>query len=98
MPEYINKIIYTKLPDLLWDPISKLLALVTSNISHGPCEENYIRAPYMVYREAHSPLACSKRFLKAFADHIIIYENGYPKYYYRNNGQIFTVRKPGAWN
>ena len=98
IPEYINEVIYTKLPDPLWDPIGELLALVTGNMSHGPCRDNYLRAPYIVHKDAYSPLACSKRFPKAFTDRTLIHEDSYPEYYYRNNRQIFIVRKPGAWD
>jgi len=98
MPKYVNKVMYTKLPDLLWNPIGELLALVTGNMSHGLYGKNHIQALYMVYRKAHSLLVCSKRFPKAFADCIIIHKNSYPKYYYRNNRQTFIVCKPGTWD
>jgi hypothetical protein len=94
-PEYIDEVVCTELPDPLWDPIGELLALVTGNISHGPYREDYIRAPYMVRKEAYSPLVCSKRFPKAFTDRTVINEDGYPEYRRRDNGQMFTVRKPG---
>jgi hypothetical protein len=64
-------------------------------MSYGPYREDYIRAPYMVRKEAYSPLVYSKRFPKAFTDRTVINENGYPEYRYRDNGQTFTVRKPG---
>jgi hypothetical protein len=85
IPEYIDKVVYTKLPDPLWDPIGKLLALVTGNIFYGPYREDYIQVLYMVRKEAYSPLVYSKRFPKAFTNRTVINENSYSEYYYRNN-------------
>jgi hypothetical protein len=95
IPECIDKVVCTELSDLLWDLTGKLLALVTGNISYGPYGKNYIRAPYMVRKEAYSPLVYSKRFPKAFTDRTVINEDGYPEYYCRDNRQTFTVCKPG---
>jgi hypothetical protein len=49
----------------------------------------------MVRQEPNRPLSCSKRFPKAFTDRTVIRDDGYPKYRHRDNGQTFTVRKPG---
>jgi hypothetical protein len=94
-PERVDEVVCAELPDPSWDPTGELLALVTGNMSHGPCGEDYVRAPCMVRKEAHSPLACSKRFPKAFTDRTVINEDSYPEYRRRDNGQTFTVRKPG---
>jgi hypothetical protein len=51
IPNLVNKIIYTKLPDLLWDSIGKLMAVITSQISHGPYSlNNNPKALYIVYK------------------------------------------------
>ena len=62
---------------------------------HGPCGEDYLQAPCMVRKHPHGPLICSKRFPKQFTDRTLIHEDGYPEYCHRDNGQTFTVRKPG---
>ncbi len=42
MPDQVDKVVYTKLPDLLWDPIGELLGLVTGYMSYRPCGEDYL--------------------------------------------------------
>jgi hypothetical protein len=84
----VDKVIYTELPDPLWDPIDKLTTIVTSQISYGPYSHIVRKTPVAL-------LIYQKRFPKAFAAITIIYKDGYPEYRYRNNGYIFTVRKPG---
>jgi hypothetical protein len=95
-PDLVNEVICAELPDPLWDPIGKLITIVTSQISHGPCGlEDNPKALYIVRKTPIAPLACQKRFPKVFAAIIIIRENRYPEYRYRDDGYIFTVRKPG---
>jgi hypothetical protein len=92
----VNKVVYTELPDPLWDPIGELTAVVTSQMSHGPYGlNNNPKAPYIVRYIPAALLAYQKRFPKVFMAIIIIYKNGYPEYRYRNNSRIFTVYKPG---
>jgi hypothetical protein len=80
-PNLVNKVICAELPDPLWDPIGKLMAVVTSQISHGPCGlNNNPKAPYMACSMPVAPLTCQKRFPKAFMAIIIICKNGYPEY------------------
>src|SRR6266849_140798 len=62
---------------------------------HGPGGEGYLRAPCMVRKRPTDPLLCAKRFPKAFADRTLIREDGYPEYRRREDGQTFTVPKPG---
>jgi hypothetical protein len=95
MPERVDEVVYAELPDPSWDPTGELRGLVTGHISHGPCGEDDLRAPYIVRKYTRSPLTYSKRFPKAFIDYIIIYEDSYPEYCRRDNRQIFTARKPG---
>jgi len=49
----------------------------------------------MVRKTLGAPLKCQKRFPKAFTATTIVREDGYPEYRRRDNGQTFTVRKPG---
>jgi hypothetical protein len=65
-------------------------------MSHGPCGlDGNPKAPYIVRKTPTAPLACQKRFPKAFTETTIIYEDGYPEYRRRDDGRTFTVRKPG---
>jgi hypothetical protein len=92
----VNEVVCTELPDPLWDPAGELTAIVTSQMSYRPYGlNNNPKAPYMVRKTPAAPLTCQKRFPKAFAATIIIRKDGYPEYRYRNDGRIFTVRKPG---
>jgi hypothetical protein len=96
IPDLVNEIICAELPDPLWDPTGELTAVVTSQMSHGPCGlNNNPKAPCIVRKTPIALLACQKRFPKAFAAIIIIREDRYPEYRYRDNGCMFTVRKPG---
>jgi hypothetical protein len=95
-PDLVNEVICTELPDPLWDPTGELTAVVTGQMSHGPYGlNNNPKALYIVRYMPAAPLACQKRFPKVFTAITIICKNGYPEYRYRNNGRIFTVRKPG---
>jgi hypothetical protein len=95
-PDLVNEVICAKLPDLSWDPTGELMAVVTSQMSHGPCGlDDNPKAPYMARSMPVALLACQKRFPKAFTATIIIRENRYPEYRRRDNGYTFTVRKPG---
>jgi hypothetical protein len=49
----------------------------------------------MVRKTPIAPLACQKKFPKAFAATTIIREDRYPEYRRRDDGRTFTVRKPG---
>jgi hypothetical protein len=65
-------------------------------MSYGPYGLNdNPKAPYIVRKTPAAPLVYQKRFPKAFAAITIICKDRYPEYRYRNNGRIFTVRKPG---
>jgi hypothetical protein len=94
-PKHINKVVYAEIPDPSWDPMGQLRALLTSYILHGLCGDDNPQAPYMVRKHINGPLICSKRFPKPFTDRTLIHKDGYPKYYRRDIGQVFTVRKPG---
>ena len=95
-PDLVDKVVCTELPDPLWDPAGELTAIVTSQMSYGPCGLNdNPKAPCMVRKTPAAPLACQKRFPKAFAATTIICEDGYPEYRRRDDGRTFTVRKPG---
>jgi hypothetical protein len=94
-PDRVDEVICAELPDPSWDPTGELLSFVTGHMSHGPCGEDYLRAPCMVRKYTTSPLACAKRFPKPFTDRTVIHEDGYPEYCRRDNGQTFTVPKPG---
>jgi hypothetical protein len=77
----VNEVICAELPDLLWDPMGKLMAVVTSQISHGPCGlNNNPKAPYIIHKMPIALLAYQKRFPKIFAVTIIICKNRYPEY------------------
>ncbi len=81
MPELVNEVVCAKLLDLLWDPISELTTVVTSQMSHRPCSlKNNPKALYMVYKTPTALLACYKRFPKAFTAITVICEDRYPKY------------------
>jgi hypothetical protein len=49
-------------------------------MSYSPCKEDHLQALCIVCKHARGPLACFKRFLKAFTDRTAIYEDGYLKY------------------
>jgi hypothetical protein len=95
-PDLVNEVICAELPDLSWDPTGELTAVVTGQMSYGPYGlDDNPKAPYIVRKTPIAPLACQKRFPKAFAAIIIIRKDGYPEYRYRDDGRTFTVRKPG---
>ena len=87
--------ICVELPDASWDPTGELTEVVTGQISHGPCGTDNLAAPCMVRKHPSSPLACQKRFLKAFSPITVLKEDGYPEYRRREDRRTFTVRKPG---
>jgi hypothetical protein len=81
IPDLVNKVICAELLDLLWDPIGKLITVVTSQISHGPCGlKDNPKALYMVRKMPIALLTYQKRFPKVFAAIIIIRKNRYPEY------------------
>jgi hypothetical protein len=94
-PDQVDEVVCAEIPDPSWDPTGELRTLVTAHMLHGPCGEDYLQAPCMVRKHPHGPLICSKRFPKQFTDRTLIHEDGYPEYCRRDNGQTFTVRKPG---
>ena len=95
-PNLVNEVICVELLDLLWDLTGELIAVVTSQISHGLYSlNNNPKAPYIARNIPIVLLACQKRFPKVFMAIIIIRENKYPEYRRRNNSRIFAVRKPG---
>jgi hypothetical protein len=80
-PDLVNKVICTKLPDLLWDPIGKLMAMITSQMFYGLYSlNNNPKALYMVCKIPIALLTYQKRFPKIFTAIIIIYKNRYPEY------------------
>ncbi len=96
MPKLVNKVVCAELPNLLWDLISELTAIMTSQISHRLYSlVNNPKAPYIVYKIPATLLICQKRFLKAFTETTIIRKDRYPEYYYQDNSQTFIVYKPG---
>jgi hypothetical protein len=95
-PEMVNEVICAELPDPSWDPTGELTDLVLSCMVHGPCGQDNPTAPCMVRKTAKGPLYCSKKFPKAFAEETTLKEGSYPTYRRRDNGQTFTVRKPGS--
>lgn len=95
-PERVDEVVCAEMPDPSWDPTGELRELQTSNMMHGPCGDEYPRAPCMVRQQPNAPLGCSKRFPKQFSERTLIHEDGYPEYRRRDDGQTFTVRKPGA--
>jgi hypothetical protein len=94
-PKRVDEVVCAEIPDPSWDPTGELRALVTGNMLHGPCGDDNPHTPCMVRQYPHGPLACSKRFPKPFTERTMINEDGYPEYCRRDNGQTFTVRKPG---
>ncbi len=97
MPELVNEVVCAKLLDREQDPISKLIAMVTSQMSHGLCGlEDNPKAPYIVHKTPTALLACQKRFPKAFTAITIVREDEYPEYQRQDNSQTFTVHKPGS--
>jgi hypothetical protein len=95
-PERVDEVVCAEVPDPSWDPTGELRTLVLANMTHGPCGEDNLQAPCMVRKSPSDPLTCSKRFPKDFRDRTMISEDGYPQYCRRDNGQTFTVPKPGC--
>jgi hypothetical protein len=81
IPDLVNKVICAELPDLLWDSIGKLIAIITGQMSYRPCGlNNNPKALYMVRKISIALLICQKRFPKVFVAIIIIYKDEYPEY------------------
>lgn len=95
-PDRIDEVICAELPDPAWDPMGELAEVVTTQMSHGPCGQDYPNSPCMRRRTPDSPLTCQKRFPKPFTEVTVVNEDGYPEYRRRDDGRTFTVRKPGA--
>jgi PIF1-like helicase/Helitron helicase-like domain at N-terminus len=94
--ERINEVVSAELPNETWDPTGQLRELVLSQMTHGPCGEDYTGSPCMIRKTPTSPLACSKNFPKEFTEETIVHEDRYPEYRRRNDGQTFMVPKPGS--
>jgi hypothetical protein len=81
LPKLVDEVVCTELLDREWDPSGELIAVVTSQMSHGPCGlEDNPNAPCMVHKTPTAPLACQKRFPKAFTATTIVHEDRYPEY------------------
>lgn len=82
MPKLVNKVVYIKLLDQEWNPMGELRAIITSQMSYGPCGlNNNPKALCIVRKTLIAPLACQKRYLKEFIEMTIIYKDGYSIYY-----------------
>jgi hypothetical protein len=91
--ERIDEVICAELPPESWGP--EFRAIVTGQMTHGPCGDDYLDAPCMARRFPMSPLCCQKNFPKPFAPVTVVHEDRYPEYRRRDTGDTFTVRKPG---
>ena len=83
--DQVDNIVSAQLPDQNQDPL--LYETITNCMLHGPCGADKPNAPCMVDGR------CSKHYPKAFNEHTIYGENGYPQYARPNNGR--TVEKNG---
>ena len=94
VPELIDEVICAELPDPIWDITGELTEVVVSTMTHGPCGDDYLRAPCMARKSLLAPLRCTKKFPKSFTATTIVNDEGYPEYRRRNDGRTFTVPKP----
>ena len=93
--ERVDEVVCAELPGRAAGPLAGLTDLVTAHMLHGPCGADKPDAPCMIRKHPGGPLTCSKRFPKPFTDQTVIHEDGYPEYCRRDDGQTFTVPKPG---
>lgn len=87
-PEAIDNIVCAEIPDKINDPY--LHSLVTSNMIHGPCGENYTSSVPVCMKDG----LCTKGFPKAFLNETEHGADSYPKYRRRspdNGGQSVTL-------
>lgn len=88
MPEQIDSIVCTEIPDPQNDPL--LFEIVKANMVHGPCGTLNLSSHYM--REGK----CTKRFLRQLLRETIKRNNGYPQYRRRAwQAGGFTVKRNG---
>ena len=80
-----------KLPRLENNPNSLLTSIIKSMIVHRLCSAYNLHAPCMVAKAAGYLLECLKCFPKRFSLVIVIYKDGYPKYYCYNNLQTICI-------
>jgi hypothetical protein len=90
-PERVNEVVSAELP---LEP--NLRMLVTSFMIHGLCGLDNLDSLCMQRRQPNDPLCCMKHFPKPFTEQTIITDDSYPDYRRRDDGQTFTVRKPGT--
>ena len=93
-PERIDEVICAELPPESWG--REFREIVTGQMTHGPCGDDYLGAPCMARRFPMSPLCCQKSFPKDFSPVTVVHEDRYPEYRRRDNGDFFTVPKPGC--
>lgn len=90
--ERIDEVVCAELPPRSWG--TKFREIVTGQMTHGPCGDDYLDAPCMARRFPMSPLCCQKRFPKPFSAVTVVHEDRYPEYRRRDDGETCTVRKP----
>jgi len=90
----IDEVVCAELPPLSWGEDYR--KLVIGQMTHGPCGDDNLRAPCMARRFPTSPLSCQKGFPKDFCPVTAVHENRYPEYCRRDNGDSFSVAKPGC--
>lgn len=91
--ERIDEVVCAELPPESWG--TDLREIVTGQMTHGPCGDDYLNAPCMARRFPSSPLCCQKNFPKPFAAVTVVHEDRYPEYRRRDDGDTFTVQKSG---
>ena len=90
----IDEVICAELPPASWG--ENFRRLVTGQMTHGPCGDDNLRAPCMARRFPTSPLCCQKDFPKDFSSETVVHEDRYPEYRRRDNGDSFSVARPGC--
>ena len=65
-------------------------------MTYGPYGLDNPKAPCIYRKVPNALLTCQKDFLKAFMATIIVREDYYPEYCQHDDGQTFTVCKPGV--
>ncbi|CZT06983.1 uncharacterized protein RAG0_12554 [Rhynchosporium agropyri] len=95
LPQRVDEIVSAEIPDDATDPTGQLQEIVLTHMLHGSCGTDYLNNPCMTKKHPSSPLACSKRFPKAFQAETRVNEDGYPEYRRRDDGRTFTVTKHG---
>lgn len=87
-PEQIDSVISAELPDKNVDPA--LHDIILRNMIHGPCGAFDYNSPCMQNR------VCSKKYPRAFLDHTITGNDGYPLYRRRHpdrGGSFATIHR-----